>query len=210
MLITKIEVQKRNKNRANLYLDDEFYCGLSVETIMKNRIKEGLQIQKDTVDYLINQTEKEMALNKAISYISKCQKTKKEIHEYLLKKGFNEVISNEVIEKMQEYNFVNDDYYAKNYIKFKNKNSGKKKIEVELKQKGVDEKIIKQATDKYINDREYIVLVAKKYMKNKEYDIKNKQKAFRYLVSRGYQTEDIKWALEQIFKKDEDDYECWY
>ncbi len=209
MLITKIEVQKKNKNRVNLYLDDEFYCGLSLETIMKNRIKEGLQIEKQTVDYLINQTEREVALNKAVSYISKCQKTKKEIYNYLLKKGFNEAISNEVIEKMQEYNFVNDDFYAKNYIKFKNKNSGKKKIEIELKQKGVDEKIIKQATDEYLNDREYIVSVAKKYMKNKECDIKNKQKAFRYLSSRGYQSEDIKWALEQIFKKDEEDYECW-
>lgn len=208
LLVTKIEIQKKNKQRVNLYLDGEFYCGLSLETIMKNRIKEGNVLEKETIEFLVNQTEKEIALSKAVSYISKCQKTKKEIFNYLLKKGFDELICNEVIEKMEEYNFVNDELYAKNYIKFKNKNSGKRKIELELKQKGIKEEIVKQSTNDFVNDREHIYSVAEKYMKNKERDLKNKQRVFRYLSSRGYQTEDIKWAIDKIFIGDGSD-ESW-
>ena len=205
MLITKIEVQKNNKQRVNLYLDGEFYCGLSVETVIKNRIKEGQDLEKDNIDFLISQTEKEIALSKAVSYISKCQKTKSEIIKYLVKKGFGEDICNYVVEKLQEYNFVNDELYAKNYIKFKNKNSGKRKIEIELKQKGVSVEVVKKSTDEYINDRDYIKSVAEKYLKNKERDIKTKQKVFRFLASRGYQIEDIKWAINDFFGEESDE-----
>ena len=87
MKITKIEIQKKNKNRVNLYLDEEFYCGLSLETIMKNHLKEGFEINENQIEFLKTETEREVALSKAVGYISKCQKTKKEILKYLLSKG---------------------------------------------------------------------------------------------------------------------------
>lgn len=205
MVITKIEIQKKNKNRVNLYIDEEFYCGLSLETIMKNHLKEGQSINESSLEYLICETEKEMALNKAVSYISKCQKTKQEIFKYLLQKGFDEQIINIVIEKLQEYNYVNDELYAKNYIKFKNKNNGSRKIEMELKQKGVAENIAKECLEQYSCDRESVLPVALKYMKNKEKDLKTKQKAYRHLASRGFQSEDILFALNQIFNNLEEE-----
>ena len=103
MKITKIEIQKKNKNRVNLYLDDEFYCGLSLETIMKNHLKEGFEINENQIEYLKTETEREVALSKAVSYISKCQKTKKEVLKYLTSKGFDEIICGQVIEKLEEY-----------------------------------------------------------------------------------------------------------
>lgn len=205
MKITKIEIQKKNKNRVNLYLDEEFFCGLSLETVLKNHLKEGIEVEEDKIKFLIFETEKEMALSKAVGYISKCQKTKKEVYKYLIQKGYDEEIINYVISKLEEYNFVDDTLYAKNYIKFKNKNSGSRKIEMELKQKGIKEEVAKESLEKYSNDREFVLMVATKYMKNKEKDLKNKQKAYRHLASRGFISEDIIFALNQIFGNNEED-----
>lgn len=205
MKITKIEIQKKNKNRVNLYLDEEFFCGLSLETVLKNHLKEGIEVEEDKIKFLVFETEKEMALSKAVGYISKCQKTKKEVYKYLIQKGYDEEIINYVISKLEEYNFVDDTLYAKNYIKFKNKNSGSRKIEMELKQKGINEEVAKESLEKYSNDREYVLMVATKYMKNKEKDLKNKQKAYRHLASRGFISEDIIFALNQIFGNNEED-----
>lgn len=205
MKITKIEIQKKNKNRVNLYLDEEFFCGLSLETVLKNHLKEGIEVEEDKIKFLVFETEKEMALSKAVGYISKCQKTKKEVYKYLIQKGYDEEIINYVISKLEEYNFVDDTLYAKNYIKFKNKNSGSRKIEMELKQKGINEEVAKESLEKYSNDREFVLMVATKYMKNKEKDLKNKQKAYRHLVSRGFISEDIIFALNQIFGNNEED-----
>lgn len=209
MLITKIEIQKKNKQRVNLYLDNEFYCGLSLETIMKNHLKEGQSLSDDNVSYLINQTEKENALNKAIGYISKSQKTKKQVKDYLIKKGYDEELSFYVLEKLEEYHFVDDEQFAKNYIKYKNKSNGSKKIKMELKQKGVPEELVNITIEDYANDRDGIEQVARKYLKNKELDIKTKQKAYRHLLARGYNYEDITFILNKIFLNSEEDYESW-
>lgn len=209
MQITKLEVQKKNKNRINLYLDGEFYCGLSLETAMKNHLKENQTITEEGIKYLITQTEKENALSRAVGYISKSQKTKKQVLEYLQKKGYDEDTSLYVLSKLEEYHFVDDEIFAKNYIKYKNKTNGSKKIKMELKQKGIDDDLVNSAIENYAHDRDGIEDVAQKYLKNKERDIKTKQKAYRHLLSRGYSYEDITFTLNKIFKNSEDDSESW-
>ena len=101
MKITKIEVQKKNKNRVNLYLDNAFNCGLSLEVVVKYGLKEGKELNQELLDFLCDSSEKEVAMNKAISYIARYQKTEKEIQEYLLKKGFEDEIIQEVIKKLK-------------------------------------------------------------------------------------------------------------
>lgn len=207
MQITKIEVQKRNKNRVNLYLDDEFFCGLSLETVMRNHLKEGQQVSEQNIEYLKNETEKQVALEKATGYIAKCQKTKKQISDYLLKKGFEADIIDYVLEKLGEYHFVDDELFAKNYVKSKSKNCGKKKIEYELKHKGVDEQIINDSIENYSEDEKTVVPVLEKYLKNKPLDLKTKQKAFRYLMSHGYSSDVASAAISRKYKSQDLD-EC--
>lgn len=207
--ITKIEVQKKNKNRVNVYADGEFYCGLSLETIMKNRLKEGQSITKESLDFLITQTEKESAVARAVNFISKVQKTKKQVKDYLLKKGYDEDTSCYAIEKLEEYHFIDDELFAKNYINYKNKTSGSKKIKMELKNRGVEEELIKASLEDYANDRASIESVANKYLKNKPLDAQTKQKAYRHLLSKGYSYDDISYALNKIFNSLEGDDESW-
>ncbi len=202
MEITKIEIQKKNKNRVNLYLDNEFNCGLSLEVVVKYGLKEGKEINQELLDFLCNSSEKEIAINKAISYIARYQKTEKEIKEYLFKKGFGDEISQDVIKKLKEYNFIDDDLYAQNYIKYKTKSVGKRKLAYELRKKGINESLIDNNIDIYSQDSDSVLLVAEKYLRKKPRDIKTKQKAYRYLLSRGFMSEDIIRALNSMFKEE--------
>lgn len=202
MKITKIEVQKNNKQRINLFLDDKFYCGLSCETVVKNKIKEGLEISLEQIDFLKDETEKETALSKALNLISKTQKTIKQVKEYLTKKGFEENTINYVLDKLLEYNYLNDEIFAKNYTKYKTKTNGKRKILMELKQKGVEEDLAKLSVEDFSNDEEYIYNVAEKYLKSKPRDIKTKQKAYRFLSSKGYASDNIIKCLNKFFEEE--------
>ena len=205
MIITKIEVQKKNKQRANLYLDGEFYCGLSCEIVVKNRLKEGSEVNTSFVDSLKNDAEKDIALSKTLNFISKSQKTQKQIKDYLTKKGFEDTIINYALQKLEEYNFVNDEEYAKNFVKYKTKSSGKRKILMELKQRGVCEDLAKNSVESFSKDEENIYSVAEKYLKLKERDFKTKQKAFRFLLSKGYESENILACLNKFFKEEDDE-----
>lgn len=202
MKITKLEVQKKNKNRVNLYLDEEFYCGLSLEAVVKYNLKVGQEIEEQKLEFLQTDSEREIAQNKAISYISKYQKTEKELKDYLIKKGFDEEIVLEVIKKLKEYSFVDDDIYAKNFIKSKSKKSGKRKLSFELKKRGIDENLINENIKEYVDDSETILPLCEKYLKNKPRDYKTKQKAYRFLSSRGFVSEDIIRALNKYFKEE--------
>ena len=202
MKITKLEVQKKNKNRVNLYLNEEFYCGLSLEAVVKYNLKVGQEIEEQKLEFLQTDSEREIAQNKAISYISKYQKTEKELKDYLIKKGFDEEIVFEVIKKLKEYSFVDDDIYAKNFIKSKSKKSGKRKLSFELKKRGIDENLINENIKEYADDSETILPLCEKYLKNKPRDYKTKQKAYRFLSSRGFVSEDIIRALNKYFKEE--------
>lgn len=205
MKITKIEVQKKNKNRVNLYIDDNFKCGLSLETILKNHLKVGQEISQNELQYFKCDSEKEVALNKALGYIAKYQKSEKELKKYLKDKEFDDEVVDFVAEKLKSYGFVDDKIFATNFVKCKTKNQGKRKISSMLKQKGVDENIVEEIVSEYACDVEQIGLVAQKYLKNKPLDLKTKQKAYRYLSSRGYLSEDISSCLNKIFKGENDE-----
>lgn len=205
MKITKIEVQKNNKNRVNLYLNGEFCCGLLAETVVKYRLKEGSEITLDFVEFLKTETENEMALNKATMFISKSQKSKKQVFDYLLKKGFEEKAIDFAITKLAEYNYINDELFAKNFVKFKTNSSGKRKILMELKQKGIEDEIAKQKIEEYSKDSESIQNVAQKYLKGRDlFDIKTKQKAYRFLAGKGYESSDIINVLNKFLKEGEE------
>jgi len=201
MIITKLEVQKKDKNRVNLFVDGEFSCGLSLETVMKNHIKENQEISNVVLNYLKNESEFSVAMAKAGRFLAKTQKTEKEVRENLLKKGFDIQMSQNVVEKMKEYGYVDDSLYAKNFVKFKSKLCGGKKIAFELKQKGIDDKVIVENVSDIQNEFSTANKLLEKYLKNKECDLKMKQKAYRFLFSRGFRNDDILRCLNNFFKE---------
>ncbi len=205
MKITNIEIQKKNKNRVNLYIDGKFECGLSLETIVKNHLKVGQELSARELDYFKNDSEKEVALNKAVGYIAKYQKSEKELKKYLRDKEYDKDVVDYVAEKLKSYGFVDDKVFATNFVKSKTKTQGKRKIAMMLKQKGVDEKIVDDTIEEFACDKEQIVAVAKRYLKNKTLDLKTKQKAYRYLMSRGYNGEDIMPCLNQLMNGEENE-----
>lgn len=196
-IITKLEVQKNDETRANLYLDDKFFAGISIEIIMKNQIKKGMEISAEKLEELILQDEKSKALTKAVKYISGNLKTIKQIRDYLRKKEYNKITIDYVIEKMQEYGYLDDEAYAKAYILTNSKKYGKLKLVSELRNKGVSEKIIDTLFEEDIEMLDSIEAVAEKYLKNKVVDEKTLQRLSRFLYSRGYEFDKINRIINE-------------
>lgn len=200
--ITQIVQQTKNKNRCNLFVDNEFYAVVSIETIMKNRIKVGIDIERNELAQLIYQSEREEALNKAVEYISKALKTKRQVKDYLLRKGYSDDIVWYCIDKLKEYGYIDDLEYSKRYISSVSKNNGKRLIEYKLMMKGVQKKDIEDAYyNTEINAKENAKKIAEKYLRNKELTKENKAKAYRYLISKGFTYDEVTFALS-CFEED--------
>ena len=207
--ITDIEIQKRHKDRVNIYLDGEFFRGMDALTVAQNRIKIGDEVSETELVDLIFQSDIRSAFDKALKQIEYRTRAKNEIVLYLQGKGYDNKVIYEVIEKLIEYGYVNDEFFCREYVRSYQNRYGKIKIKADLKNLGIDDEIIENAIDSIESQAENAYLLGVKYIKNKKE--KSALKVKSYLARHGYTYDDIALAVEQMTDEGlfsgEEDYE---
>lgn len=204
--ITAITPQVKDKTRCNIFIDGRFYCGLTLETTVKNRLKVGQIVSPERLSEIQLDSEKHTALDKAMTHVSTTRKTEKQVREFLAGKGYLPAVVDYVIEKMTGYNFLNDADYAETYVSFAAAKKGKRLIQMELKSKGVSERDIEGALENLDAEtqEETAGKILAKYMRNKTADRETLYKAFRYLMSKGFEADVAKCALRAFGECEED------
>lgn len=203
-VITDIKPQVKTPTRCSIYLDNAFYCGLELETVMRHRLKIGDQIEPEKLDEIQFDSERVRALDKALSFVTKSKKTQKQVKEHLFSKGYTEQTVESVIEKMKDYRFLDDGDYAESYAKSYSKTKGKKLIEMELKKRGISEEDMSLAIENIGDQTESAVLIAEKYLKNKQKDKANLLKCYKYLLSKGFDYDVSKTVIERLGHNEDD------
>lgn len=139
----------------------------------------------------------EKAYNYAIKYLKNI-KTKRDVYDYLIRKGFTDEETSEVCDYIEEVGLVDDDLYVKFFVEdsFRIKNKGARKIVYELKQRGIDDDKINQAIEE-ASDMQYDALKEAyerklEATKSETDQYKRKNKIIRFLISRGFDYSDIK------------------
>lgn len=204
--ITEISVQKKNKNRCNIYIDNIFAFGVSNELIYKENLKVGMIIDEEKLKKIVYEENLINCKETALKIIERSYKTKKEMEKRLLEKGYNLEEINETLKFLERYNFINDESYAKAFIKDKTKTQGKQKIKYALKNKGISEEIIEEELSNLDMEREKEnanILALKKYnilIKRENDKYKIKEKIIRFLISRGYNYEVAKDAVKEMLE----------
>ena len=201
--ITKLSIQEKNKNRCNVFVDGCFFIALPVELVYKHALKVGLEIIPREFEQIVLEKDKSEALSKATGYVTKRLKTKKQVVEYLLGKGYNQETVNYCIEKLIEYRLIDDVEYAKRYIESVSKGEGVNLTRYKLMMKGLNKQIVENVySDAEIDSKENAKSLAIKKMKNKEITRENLSKTYRYLISKGFTYEDATYAIESIKEED--------
>lgn len=119
-----------------------------------------------------------------------------DIRNKILKKGFSPEETARMIEYLQKNKYLDDSRYAKAYAVDKVRFSGwgKMKIRMGLRAKGIADAHISEAME-YIEDTDYMEAL-KKVMAAKAKsldlkDIKDRQKLYRHMASRGFESQLI-------------------
>lgn len=197
--ITAITPQVKDKTRCNIYVDGRFCCGLTLETVVKNRLKVGQEVTQEGLEGMQLDSEKATALNKALNFLSATRKTEKEIRAHLTKKGYLPAVIAYVLEKLREYDFVNDSEYAEAYTESAAKRKGGRLIRMELRGKGIADEAIENAVSNLDSEKELATAtgILEKYMRGKTADKPTLQKAYRHLIGKGFDYDTVKEALSR-------------
>lgn len=145
---------------------------------------------------------------RTLRFLSFRQRSEKEIRDYLKKKNADDLTSKKIIDKLKEHKFLNDEEFAKWWVEQRTRVKPKadRVIKYELKQKGIDLKIIESLFENEDrSDFEKALVLAEKKMKRLD-KLEDKRKVYerlgRFLASKGFNYDTIKEVIDRTFSKE--------
>ncbi len=206
--ITKIEIQQKNKERYNIYIDqgngEEYGFSVNEHTLTTHMLKSGMVIDDMEMMEIQMAEERRKAYLQAIHYLSHSMRAMKDVHDYLLKKEHHENVIGEVLHRLQKEGYLNDLEYAKAYVRTHSSLSkkGPVALERELKEKGIHTEYLQESLKEYSEKQRVdnaIILCEKKLSAYKKLSIQEKkQKLEAMLVRKGYPFTIIAIAIAEV------------
>lgn len=200
--IISIDKVKRKPNLRQITLDDGQIFNVTLEVYVTYKLKTGKEFEYEEIDKIIEDSDKQIGLEYALNVISKAQKSRKELNDKMKQKGINENSREQVLLRLEELNYINDEKYALDFVQYYSPYKGKLRLKAELNQKGIPHEFIENALETLENEVESCHLLAEKFVRNKiEFD---KNKLIRHLMTKGFTYDIIKEAINLLEIERED------
>lgn len=153
---------------------------------------------------------RERTMNRAFNLLSAKPRSIAEMRQKLLEKDWtNAEIVEAVLEKLKEYNYLNDAQYAENFASFniRQKPQGKRKLQLKLAQKRVDKETAKEALDKVFEETPESDLIDQALekrlrLKGIPQDRDETKKLFDYLLRQGFSFDLVREKVRDIAKNE--------
>ncbi len=207
MKITDITPQKHNKERVSVFVDGEYAFSLEGVDAIKHGLKIGLEITDDDRHFYLKECNHTKARNIAMDMVSRKPVSKKMVIDKLIEKGYDRETVDGVIDELEGAGILDDLSYGHLYLEYaKEKCWGERRIRYELSQKGLDNETINDIlSDANLCGIEDLTdLLKQKYPREDFADIKVRQRASRYLASRGFDFPLINEAISILKNTDKE------
>lgn len=196
--ITKVEVQKKDNTRFNLYTEEGYLMSASAENLAPYGYKE-FSLTFEELRKLELAEQRGLAYKMASRYVSRNMKTTKEARDYLGRKDIDAELQDEIIEYLEDLGLLNDQMYLELFVedRYNLSTDGSYKIKNRLIQKGFDSSEIDPLLEQYKEqERENLNDLIKMRKQNRKDE--DPQKLLRYLANKGYSYPMIKDELSII------------
>lgn len=195
----------KSKEVFEVIFEDETKLLLNYNIFEKYKVSVDMAFSEEEILEMKYFSDIERAKSRAINYISGKLKTKYEVRLKLKENGFAEDIIDEVLDILENEEYLNDRVYCEIFIEDKKKLNGygKNKIKSLLIQKGISKNIFEDFLDEFEYDDEFdnaLKMGIKKLnlLSNEEDNFKKKQKIINYLAYRGFGFDVINDVLREI------------
>ncbi len=203
--ITSIKRQTKNKKRVSIFVNGSYFGSLDEKTFLESELKSGDIIDDDKWQKLVITGEARIAFNKGISYISKMMRSEKQVRRYLEKKGFEDTAIDYAIDKMSNYNYIDDQSFAKMILshQINVKHAGRLAINQAFYKNGISKDIADKMLNNFDDEMQFenAKIIAEKLIKkykNIEDKYEKKRKITQGMLRRGHTWEMIISALENL------------
>ncbi|MFZ3577998.1 recombination regulator RecX [Virgibacillus sp. DJP39] len=215
--ITRITTQKKRKNRYNIFLDDgnDEYYGFSVDeaVLIEYKLQKNLELEDSMIDELIQKDDLHKSYTLTINFLSYRMRTKKEIHDYLVKKEVDEEHIKQIMDRLLTEGLLDDRMFADSFVRTRIQTSikGPMLVKKELIEKGVSVTIASEAIKEYTFDVQMEKIekwIDKKMNKQGRDSFKKQVQQLQVtLMQKGFEQDVIKEAVSGLGDEKDDDAE---
>lgn len=141
-IITALEVQKRDKERVNVYLDGEFAFGLTL--IEAARLRKGQALSEAEIAALRNEDDIQRAVDSAAHFLSYRPRSAREVQRNLTEKELPPEVVEAALSRLTAMGYVDDEAFARYWVQNRGefKPLSQRALRQELRQKGVADAVI--------------------------------------------------------------------
>lgn len=197
--VTDVVIQKKNKQRVNIFLDDQYAFALDI--MKAATLSRGQKLSAEMIDQLKTEDDFTRALNAAVRFLGHRARSTKEIEVSLLGKEFSMETVKRVTKKLLAEKYIDDTDFTRMWIESRIKFNPKSSwaLKFELRQKGIKDSIIENALIDYDDYKAAWDSVQKKLSLWKNLDPeKFRKKLYTFLSNRGFNYETTTDIYHQV------------
>ncbi|WP_226793828.1 recombination regulator RecX [Bacillus sp. B1-b2] len=188
--ISKITRQKELKDRYNIftikYGKEEYLFSVDEAILIKYELRKGMELDTLLINEIQYNDEIRKGYHRAVKYLASVKRTEAEVETFLSSKMEKPALVAEVMAKLKEMNFLDDEDYAFSYVRTQRNTTtkGPKVIKRELKEKGISANLIQVAMEElsYEDQIQSAKKIALKFLDG------NKKESSRILMQKLEQT----------------------
>lgn len=191
---------KKEGDRYVLHLSNDDTLSLKESVFVRHNLYKGKEIDEDQIVAIVFDSARQDGIDLSLKKLTN-RKTESEIRTILSSEDFDEEVTDEVVDYLSEYGFIDDEAYALLFCRDKRNINGYGPVKIAyiLRQKGIDNETIARGLEEYTPEIEIEMIesiVEKKYLRDGIL-VKEREKIIRFLLSRGFHYNEIKEVLNR-------------
>ena len=199
--VLSLKPASRKKDYFRVTIDNGDKYNFHGNSITQYNIKEDHPIENEVIHKALDYTERENIKYKIIMLLSYRQRSKKELKDSFVSKGYKIENVLNVIKELEQRKYLNDTLFTKMMAThlIKEKKLGRYLVEQKLCQHGIDfsimDPIVSELYKKYPQSKTIKEILNKRNI-SKSNPLKNKIKTINHLKRKGFPFDDINTIIE--------------
>ena len=191
-------VRGSKTRRIRLVLEDGSQFCLYEKEVRRLGLSEGEDLPDEVYHKLVTEVLLPRAKRRALHLLEKQDRTRASLISKLTESGYPTEVIREAVAYVESFHYIDDDRYARNYIRYHQASKSRTRIKNDLLQRGVSREVIDAAMEEYVSSEAELIqtLLIKKHFDPERADDRERSRVFRFLLGRGFSLSDVKSALK--------------
>ncbi|MBC7232066.1 MAG: RecX family transcriptional regulator [Chloroflexi bacterium] len=198
--ITALKLQKKNRQRVNVYLDGEYAFGL--HALLAAPLKVGQSLSPEEIEQLRERDALEVAYERALDFLSYRPRSRAEVEAYLQRHRVPDPTIQGVIERLSTAGLLDDEAFARYWVENREafRPRGQRLLRFELRRKGVPDVVVEEAIEA-VDEAESAYRAARdraRQLSHLDYQIFYRRLS-GFLQRRGFDYEVVKETVKRLW-----------